>query len=201
MSPCVHFSPFQAVVALALFALVAAEPEANPEPRYGKLKSSCSISRTHISGTFTHSGYGGYGGYGGYRGGYGGYRGGYGGYRGGYGGYRGGYGGFYRGKREAESDPEPEAEADAEADPALIYSTAAVAAPYAFGAYSYGLAAPAYTAYSAYNTLPYASYGYAAPAYTYGAHLIAKRSAEPEPYYGYRGYGGYGGKDKHMYTT
>ncbi len=85
--------------ALALAALVAAEPEA--QRGYGGGRGGYGGGR---------GGYGGgRGGYGGGRGGYGGGRGGYGGGRGGYGGGRGGYGGGRGyGKRSADEEESKE---------------------------------------------------------------------------------------------
>merc|ERR1712013_469688 len=100
----------------------------------------------------------------------------YGGYRT-YGAYPYSYG--YYGKRSAEAEPE------AEADPAVLYSTAHVAAPLTT-AYSHAVAAPLTTAYThavaaplTYTThvaqpVTYTSYSHAYP-YVYG-----KRSADAE---------------------
>merc|ERR1711944_376131 len=72
---------------------------------------------------------------------------------------------------------EPESEAKADAKPWLAYSNFGYAGwPYAatYGAYAYP---------SVYNT------AYAAPVATYaGAHLIGKREAEADSWYGYSGY-------------
>merc|ERR1712079_964255 len=90
-SKCFHF---QAILAIALFAVVAAEPEADAD-----------AAAAYYGGYYGHP-YGYYGGYRGYYGGYYGYP-----YR--YGAY--GYA-HHLGKRSAD--------AEAEADPAYLYSGA-----------------------------------------------------------------------------
>merc|ERR1712066_32915 len=176
---------YLALLAIALFAVVAAEPEADAD------------AAAHY--------YGGYYGYPGY-----GYR--YGGYYG-YPGY--GYGGYYRhfGKRSADAEPEADADADAyyygaygrgyyggyygrgyygypgyaygayrhfgkrsadaEADPALLLANypSVYAYPYAYAPIAPVVAAPVAGSYQHVST----------PAATYGISQVHKRSADAEP--------------------
>merc|ERR1719382_1940736 len=180
---------YLAILAIALFAIVAAEPEAEADAE----------AAAAYYGGYYGRGYGyGYG-YGlGHRGYYGGYY--------GHGLYGRGYGyGHYLGKRSADAEPE----ADAEAGVALYghafgypYGLRAYGAyPYAYGGY-YGHYAPLVAGASSHQHV-------STPAATYGISQIHKRSADAEPeaeadaeaaaayyggYYG-RGYGyghGYG---------
>merc|ERR1712079_511576 len=94
---------YLAILAIALFAVVAAEPEADAD-----------AAAAYYGGYYGHP-YGYYGGYRGYYGGYYGYP------------YRYGYG-HYLGKRSADAEPE----AEAEADPAYLYA-GAYGYPYGYG--------------------------------------------------------------------
>merc|ERR1712066_1070764 len=186
---------YLALLAIALFAVVAAEPEADAD-----------AAAHYYGGYYGYPGYGyGYGGY--YRhfgkrsadaepeadadadayyyGAYG--RGYYGGYYGrGYYGYPGYAYGAYRhfGKRSA----------DAEADPALLLANypSVYAYPYAYAPIAPVVAAPVAGSYQHVST----------PAATYGISQVHKRSADAEPeadadadayYYGAYGRGYYGG--------
>merc|ERR1712002_1170325 len=185
---------YLALLAIALFAVVAAEPEADAD-----------AAAHYYGGYYGYPGYGyRYGGYYGYPGyGYGGYyrhfgkrsadaypygaygRGYYGGYYGrGYYGYPGYAYGAYRhfGKRSA----------DAEADPALLLANypSVYAYPYAYAPIAPVVAAPVAGSYQHVST----------PAATYGISQVHKRSADAEPeadadayYYGAYGRGYYGG--------
>merc|ERR1711990_137502 len=152
---------YLAILAIALFAIVAAEPEAEADAEAAAAY------------------YGGYYGRGyGYGYGYGlGHRGYYGGYYGHPYGYRAyGYG-HYLGKRSADAEPE----ADAEAGVALYghafgypYGLRAYGAyPYAYGGY-YGHYAPLVAGASSHQHV-------STPAATYGISQIHKRSADAEP--------------------
>merc|ERR1719305_1012491 len=143
---------YLAILAIALFAIVAAEPEAEADAEAAAAY------------------YGGYG----YGYGYGlGHRGYYGGYYG-HGLYGRGYGyGHYLGKRSADAEPE----ADAEAGVAL-YGHAYGLYPYglrAYGAYPY-----AYGGYYGHGLIAGASshQHVSTPAATYGISQIHKRSAD-----------------------
>merc|ERR1711874_837877 len=174
---------YLALLAIALFAIVAAEPEAEADAE----------AAAAYYGGYYGRGYGyGYGHHLGYRGYYGGYY----GYP-----YRGyGYG-HYLGKRSA--DAEPEADADAAVLYAGHYGYAGY--PYAYG-YPYGLGYYARPVAAA-SSFQHVSVNGA----THGISQIHKRSADAEPeadaeaaaayyggyygrgYYGYAGYGyGYG---------
>merc|ERR1712061_375467 len=167
---------YLALLAIALFAVVAAEPEADADAAAAY--------------------YGGYYGYPGYGYGYGYGRGYYGGYYGGYPYGRYGYAHHY-GKRSADAEPE----ADAEADPAYLYAGHYGYAGYPYGAYGYP-----YGAYYGYRPAVAASHQHVStPAATYGVHQLHKRDADAEPeadaaaaYYGghygypYARYGAYG---------
>jgi len=173
---------YLALLAIALFAIVAAEPEADAD-----------AAAAYYGGYYGHPGYYGYGRYG-----YG-----YGRYHGYYGYPYGRYGyAHHYGKRSADAEPE----ADAEADPAYLYAGhfgGYYGYPYAYGAYPYA-------AY--YRPAVAASHQHVStPAATYGINQVHKRSADAEPeadadaayyyggYYGHPGYGyasryyGYGG--------
>merc|ERR1711981_878452 len=166
---------YLALLAIALFAVVAAEPEADAD-----------AAAAYYGGYYGHPGY--YGGYGlGHRYGYGGYYGGYAGYG------RYGYAHHY-GKRSADAEPE----ADAEADPAYLYAGHYGYAGYPYGAYGYP-----YGAYYGYRPAVAASHQHVSTAAaTYGIHQLHKRDADAEPeadaaaayyggYYGHPGYYGY----------
>jgi len=178
---------YLALLAIALFAVVAAEPEADAD-----------AAAHYYGGYYGHPGYYGYGRYG-----YG-----YGRYHGYYGYPYGRYGyAHHYGKRSADAEPE----AEAEADPAYLYAGHyGYAGRYAYGAYgypySYGYAGYPYAAYYRAPVAVAAAASHqhvSTPAATYGISQVHKRSADAEPeadadaayyyggYYGHPGYYGY----------
>ena len=174
---------------ICLFAVAAAEPEADPALLYSNAFGYAATGYAGYTGYPYAAGYSAYAGFP---------------YRAAYAGYSGLYNPYYAGyarlfKREAE----------AEADPALLYSGLNYAAPYAysayhgynafpyaFGAYStpYAYAAPVAHAVSAPAAIPAVPGAYAAAgryvANSAGVVHVAKREAEAEakPFWPYAGY-------------
>merc|ERR1711974_526657 len=158
---------YLAILAIALFAIVAAEPEADAD-----------AAAAYYGGYYGHPGYYGYG-YGlGYRGYYGHpYR---------YGAY--GYA-HHDGKRSADAEPE----ADAEADPAYLYA-GAYGYPYAYGYYGFRAFTPYYARSASHQhvSTPAATYGIS-QLHKRSADAEPEADADAAVYYGgYYGHPGYG---------